>query len=124
MQPKIQCVKRTFQKFAGIVKWAKSNGKIAKKKEFCMKKNLIALKTLAVAAVLWLALAFAGCSNGSDSSPYYGNNGVSANSATFISSAFYGGTIKIEYKSDGTYLMTWTLASITTNKGKGTYTLS
>ena len=55
-----------------------------------------------------------------------GNGGPATNTgtATFTSTEFYGGTIKIEYKADGTYLMTWALGSITTNKGKGTYTLT
>ena len=44
--------------------------------------------------------------------------------ATFTSTEFYGGTIKIEYKADGSYLMTWSLSGYTTNKGKGTYTLT
>ena len=54
-----------------------------------------------------------------------GNGGAATNTgtATFTSSEFYGGTIKIEYKADGTYLMTWS-GFTTTNKGKGTYTLT
>ena len=54
-----------------------------------------------------------------------GNGGPATNTvtATFTSTEFYGGTIKIEYKADGTYLMTWS-GFTTTNKGKGTYTLT
>ena len=44
--------------------------------------------------------------------------------ATFISTEFYFGNIKLQYYEDGKYLMTWALGSITTNKGKGTYTLT
>ena len=64
--------------------------------------------------------------NGNDGNNNNGNGGAATNTgtATFTSSEFYGGTIKIEYKADGTYLMTWALGSITTNKGKGTYTLT
>ena len=54
-----------------------------------------------------------------------GNGGqtTTTETATFTSTEFYGGTIKIEYKADGSYLMTWS-GFTTTNKGKGTYTLT
>mgnify|MGYP007069928800 CR=1 FL=1 len=63
--------------------------------------------------------------NGNDGNNNNGNGGAATNTgtATFTSSEFYGGTIKIEYKVDGTYLMTWS-GFTTTNKGKGTYTLT
>ncbi|MBQ7537997.1 MAG: hypothetical protein IJT42_03410 [Treponema sp.] len=63
--------------------------------------------------------------NGNDGNNNNGNGGAATNTgtATFTSSEFYGGTIKIEYKADGTYLMTWS-GFTTTNKGKGTYTLT
>lgn len=56
-----------------------------------------------------------------------GNGGpaTTTGTATFTSTEFYGGTIKIEYKADGTYLMTWSIQGLySTNKGKGTYTLT
>lgn len=107
------------------------------------------LKLFLVAYVLcaigMLGVTFVACSNGDDSgSPATGNpknNGGNDNdgnnnngndgaapttgTATFTSSEFYGGTIKIEYKADGSYLMTWSIQGLySTNKGKGTYTLT
>ncbi len=62
-----------------------------------------------------------------DESGDSGNGGpaTTTGAATFTSTEFYGGTIKIEYKADGSYLMTWSYQGLyTTNKGKGTYTLT
>ena len=99
-----------------------------------MKKSRI----FAVLAAMAMGLAVFGCSNGdSDSSGGDTTGGSSSGSGTtggstsesavFQSTRFYEGTIQIEYKADGTYLMTWSLgdysAANATNKGKGTYTL-
>lgn len=65
--------------------------------------------------------------NGNGSNTNNGNDGAAptTGTATFTSTEFYGGTIKIEYKADGSYLMTWSYQGLyTTNKGKGTYTLT
>ena len=65
--------------------------------------------------------------NGNDGNNNNGNGGAAptTGAATFTSTEFYGGTIKIEYKADGSYLMTWSYQGLyTTNKGKGTYTLT
>ena len=71
-------------------------------------------------AIGMLSVALVACSNGDDG----GAPTTTTGTATFTSTEFYFGTIKIEYKADGTYLMTWTLGSYTTNKGQGTYTLT
>ena len=113
-----------------------------------MKKTRI----FAVLAAMAMGLAVFGCSNGdsdssesgttggttSSSGTESGSTGGSASgsgtpggstseSAVFRSSNFHGGTIQVECKADGTYLMTWSLgdysAASATNKGKGTYTL-
>ena len=99
-----------------------------------MKKSRI----FALLAAMAMGLAVFGCSNGdSDSSGGDTTGGSSSGSGTtggstsgsavFQSTRFYEGTIQIEYKADGTYLMTWSLgdysAERATNKGKGTYTL-
>ena len=99
-----------------------------------MKKS----RMFAVLAAMAMGLAVFGCSNGdSDSSGGDTTGGSSSGSGTtggstsesavFQSTRFYEGTIQIEYKADGTYLMTWSLgdysAERATNKGKGTYTL-
>ena len=99
-----------------------------------MKKSRI----FALLAAMAMGLAVFGCSNGdSDSSGGDTTGGSSSGSGTtggstsesavFQSTRFYEGTIQIEYKADGTYLMTWSLgdysAANATNKGKGTYTL-
>ena len=99
-----------------------------------MKKTRI----FALLAAMAMGLAVFGCSNGdSDSSGGDTTGGSSSGSGTtggstsesavFQSTRFYEGTIQIEYKADGTYLMTWSLgdysAERATNKGKGTYTL-
>ena len=99
-----------------------------------MKKTRI----FAVLAAMALGLAVFGCSNGDSDSSESGSTGGSTSgsgttggsaseSAVFQSSRFYGGTIQVEYKADGTYLMTWSYgdysAASATNKGKGTYTL-
>ena len=64
--------------------------------------------------------------NGNGGNTNNGNGGqtTTTGTATFTSTEFYYGTIKIQYYEDGTYLMTWALGSLTTNKGKGTYTLT
>ncbi|MDO5773961.1 MAG: SUMF1/EgtB/PvdO family nonheme iron enzyme [Spirochaetales bacterium] len=89
-----------------------------------MKKSRI----FAVLAAMVMGLAVFGCSNGSSDGSEGSNTGSSTSeSAVFQSSKFYEGTIQIEYKADGTYLMTWSYgdysAASATNKGKGTYTL-
>ena len=99
-----------------------------------MKKSRI----FALLAAMAMGLAVFGCSNGdSDSSGGDTTGGSSSGSGTtggstsgsavFQSTRFYEGTIQIEYKADGTYLMTWSYgdysAERATNKGKGTYTL-
>ena len=48
---------------------------------------------------------------------------TASNTATFTANA-YGGIVKIDYSADGTYLMTWSMSGYSTNKGKGTYTLT
>ena len=86
-----------------------------------MKKSRI----FALLAAMAMGLAVFGCSNGSGDGTITG--GSTSGSAVFQSTRFYEGTIQIEYKADGTYLMTWSLgdysAANATNKGKGTYTL-
>ena len=99
-----------------------------------MKKSRI----FALLAAMAMGLAVFGCSNGdSDSSGGDTTGGSSSGSGTtggstsesavFQSTRFYEGTIQIEYKADGTYLMTWSLgdysAANAINKGKGTYKL-
>mgnify|MGYP003571318963 CR=1 FL=1 len=90
-----------------------------------MKKLFKALAVLA--AALALGFGFTSCSNGDDDDNSGGSSSSSTGNAIFQSSKFYYGTIQIEYKTDGTYLMTWSLgdydSSRATNKGKGTYTL-
>ena len=78
------------------------------------------LAVYALFAIGMLSVALVACSNGDDG----GAPTTTTGTATFTSTEFYFGTIKIEYKADGTYLMTWTLGSYTTNKGQGTYTLT
>ena len=86
-----------------------------------MKKSRI----FALLAAMAMGLAVFGCSDGSGDGTITG--GSTSGSAVFQSTRFYEGTIQIEYKADGTYLMTWSLgdysAERATNKGKGTYTL-
>ena len=86
-----------------------------------MKKSRI----FALLAAMAMGLAVFGCSDGSGDGTITG--GSTSGSAVFQSTRFYEGTIQIEYKADGTYLMTWSLgdysAANATNKGKGTYTL-
>ncbi len=86
-----------------------------------MKKSRI----FAALAAMAMGLAVFGCSDGSGDGTITG--GSTSGSAVFQSTRFYEGTIQIEYKADGTYLMTWSLgdysAERATNKGKGTYTL-
>ena len=93
-----------------------------------MKKTRI----FAVLAAMAMGLAVFGCSNGDsdssgDSSTSGTPGGSTSKSAVFQSTRFYEGTIQVEYKADGTYLMTWSYgdysAARATNKGKGTYTL-
>ena len=89
-----------------------------------MKKSRI----FALLAAMAMGLAVFGCSNdSSDGSGSGSTGGSTSESAVFQSTRFYEGTIQIEYKADGTYLMTWSLgdysAERATNKGKGTYTL-
>lgn len=90
-----------------------------------MKKFFKSLAALAV--VVALGFGFASCSDGDDDDGTSGNGSSTSGSAVFQSTRFYEGTIQIEYKADGTYLMTWSLgdysAERATNKGKGTYTL-
>lgn len=83
------------------------------------------LKLFLVAYVLcaigMLSVALVACSNGDDS----GTAATTIGTATFTSTEFYYGTIKIQYYEDGTYLMTWSMQGLySTNKGKGTYTLT
>ena len=83
-------------------------------------------KFMALLAAGFLALSFVGCSGDSDSSSSSSSNSgqtTTTGTATFTGAGF-GGTIKIDYNADGTYLMTWTTGSYSTNKGKGTYTLT
>ncbi|WP_296690591.1 SUMF1/EgtB/PvdO family nonheme iron enzyme [Treponema sp. UBA6852] len=86
-----------------------------------MKKSRI----FAALAAMAMGLAVFGCSDGSGDGTITG--GSTSESAVFQSTRFYEGTIQIEYKADGTYLMTWSLgdysAANATNKGKGTYKL-
>jgi len=94
-----------------------------------MKKTRI----FAVLAAMAMGLAVFGCSNGdsdstggtsSGSGTESGSSGGSTSeSAVFRSINFHRGTIQVECKADGTYLMTWSYGDYSTNKGKGTYTL-
>ena len=85
-----------------------------------MKKTRI----FAVLAAMAMGLAVFGCSNGDSDSSESGTPGGSASeSAVFRSINFHRGTIQVECKADGTYLMTWFYGDYSTNKGKGTYTL-
>lgn len=104
-----------------------------------MKKTRI----FAVLAAMAMGLAVFGCSNGDSDSSGGGSTGGSTSggttggstsgsgtsggstskSAVFRSINFHRGTIQVECKADGTYLMTWFYGDYSTNKGKGTYTL-
>ena len=104
-----------------------------------MKKTRI----FAVLAAMAMGLAVFGCSNGDSDSSGGGSTGGSTSggttggstsgsgtsggstskSAVFRSINFHRGTIQVECKADGTYLMTWSYGDYSTNKGKGTYTL-
>ena len=99
-----------------------------------MKKTRI----FAVLAAMAMGLAVFGCSNGDSDSSGGGSSGGSTSgggsesgipggsaseSAVFRSINFHRGTIQVECKADGTYLMTWSYGDYSTNKGKGTYTL-
>ena len=90
-----------------------------------MKKSRI----LAVLAAMAMGLAVFGCSNGgSDSSESGSSGGSSSESAVFQSSKFSKGILQIEYKTDGTFLMTlsegdYYSAASARDFGKGTYTL-
>ncbi len=74
-------------------------------------------RIFAVLAAMAMGLAVFGCSNG----------GSSSESVVFQSSGFSRGTLQIEYKADGTFLMTLSSgdnsAASTRDFGKGTYTL-
>ena len=96
-----------------------------------MKKTRI----FAVLAAMAMGLAVFGCSNGDSDSSGGGTTGGSTSgigtsggstskSAVFRSINFHRGTIQVECKADGTYLMTWFYGDYSTNKGKGTYTLT
>ena len=99
-----------------------------------MKKTRI----FAVLAAMAMGLAVFGCSNGDSDSSGGGSSGGSTSgggsesgtpggsaseSAVFRSINFHRGTIQVECKADGTYLMTWSYGDYSTNKGKGTYKL-
>ncbi len=99
-----------------------------------MKKTRI----FAVLAAMAMGLAVFGCSNGDSDSSGGGSTGGSTSgggsesgipggsaseSAVFRSINFHRGTIQVECKADGTYLMTWSYGDYSTNKGKGTYKL-
>lgn len=104
-----------------------------------MKKTRI----FVVLAAMAMGLAVFGCSNGDSDSSGGGSTGGSTSggttggstsgsgtsggstskSAVFRSINFHRGTIQVECKADGTYLMTWFYGDYSTNKGKGTYTL-
>ena len=108
-----------------------------------MKKTRI----FAVLAAMAMGLAVFGCSNGDSDSSGGGSSGGSTSgsgsesgsttggsesgtpggstseSAVFRSINFHRGTIQVECKANGTYLMTWSYGDYSTNKGKGTYTL-
>lgn len=104
-----------------------------------MKKTRI----FAVLAAMAMGLAVFGCSNGDSDSSGGGSTGGSTSggttggstsgsgtsggstskSAVFRSINYHDGTIQVECKADGTYLMTWFYGDYSTNKGKGTYTL-
>lgn len=90
-----------------------------------MKKTRI----FAVLAAMAMGLAVFGCSNGDSdstggtSSGSGTSGGSTSKSAVFRSINFHEGTIQVECKADGTYLMTWSYGDYSTNKGKGTYTL-
>lgn len=95
-----------------------------------MKKTRI----FAVLAAMAMGLAVFGCSNGDSDSSESGSTGGSTSgngtpggsaseSAVFRSINYHDGTIQVECKADGTYLMTWSYGDYSTNKGKGTYTL-
>lgn len=69
-----------------------------------MKKTRI----FAMLAAMAMGLAVFGCSNGdSDSSGGGSSGGSTSKSAVFRSINFHRGTIQVECKADGTYLMTW-----------------
>ena len=75
-------------------------------------------RIFAVLAAMAMGLAVFGCSNGDSSSE----------SAVFQSSKFSKGILQIEYKADGTFLMTlsegdYYSAASARDFGKGTYTL-
>ena len=75
-------------------------------------------RIFAVLAAMAMGLAVFGCSNG----------GSSSESAVFQSSKFSKGILQIEYKTDGTFLMTlsegdYYSAASARDFGKGTYTL-
>lgn len=95
-----------------------------------MKKTRI----FAVLAATAMGLAVFGCSNGDSDSSESGSTGGSTSgngttggstseSAVFRSINYHDGTIQVECKADGTYLMTWSYGDYSTNKGKVTYTL-
>ncbi len=90
-----------------------------------MKKTRI----FAVLAAMAMGLAVFGYSNGDSdstggtSSGSGTSGGSTSKSAVFRSINFHRGTIQVECKADGTYLMTWSYGDYSTNKGKGTYTL-
>ncbi|MBQ3669859.1 MAG: hypothetical protein II921_00080, partial [Treponema sp.] len=68
-------------------------------------------KFMALLAAGFLALSFVGCSGDSDSSSSSSSGQTTTTGTATFTGAGFGGTIKLDYNADGTYLMTWTTGS-------------